>query len=223
MIIGMSGKKTSGKNTVCTIIKAIDLYYNYDSIHTKGTLKEFVLECLNDDRLGKIATFRNIESLWQERSFACNLRRSLYAITGDNRIFAQDEKTKEEETAIKKPEGGYYTIRQLLQKFGTEVGRNISPDIWVDSLLGEYNKAKSGDLEEDWIITDVRFQNEANAVREAGGILLRLNRNTSFKDTHQSEIDLDNYDKFDYIIDNNGTLEELIDKVLIFMSKFDLI
>lgn len=223
MLIGLSAKKQCGKNTVCTIIKAIDLYYNCDSIHTKGTLKEFVLECLNDGRLGKIAAFRNIESLWQERSFACNLRRSLYAITGDNRVFAQDEKTKEEETTIKKPEGGYYTIRQLLQKFGTEVGRNISPDIWVDSLLGEYNKAKSGDLEEDWIITDVRFQNEANAVREAGGVLLRLNRDTGFKDTHQSEIDLDNYDKFDYIIDNNGTLEELIDKVLIFMSKFDLI
>lgn len=101
MLIGLSAKKQCGKNTVCTIIKAIDLYYNCDSIHTKGTLKEFVLECLNDDRLGKIAAFRNIESLWQERSFACNLRRSLYAITGDNRIFAQDEKTKEEETTIK--------------------------------------------------------------------------------------------------------------------------
>ena len=223
MLIGLSAKKQCGKNTVCTIIKAIDLYYNCDSIHTKGTLKEFVLECLNDNRLGKIAAFRNIESLWQERSFAYNLRRSLYAITGDNRVFAQDEKTKEEETAIKKPEGGYYTIRQLLQKFGTEVGRNISSDIWVDSLLGEYNKAKSGDLEEDWIVTDVRFENEVEAIRENGGILIRLNRNTGFNDQHSSETALDNYKNFDLVIDNNGTIDELIDKVYNFMKKFNLL
>lgn len=222
MLIGMSGKKTSGKDTVCTIIEAIDVYYNTRFEHTIG-LHEFVNQCLFEGRLNSLSTFRDIVTTWNRESFAKRLRRCLYTITGDDRIFALDDETKNSLSTIKDAEGNYYTIRQLLQKFGTEVGRNISPNLWVDALMNDYIKAKSDGYEEDWIITDVRFQNEANAVREAGGVLLRLNRNTGFKDTHQSEIDLDNYDKFDYIIDNNGTLEELIDKVLIFMSKFDLI
>ena len=222
MLIGMSGKKTSGKDTVCTIIEAIDVYYNTRFEHTIG-LHEFVNQCLFEGRLNSLSTFRDIVTTWNRESFAKRLRSCLYTITGDDRIFALDDETKNSLSTIKDAEGNYYTIRQLLQKFGTEVGRNISSNLWVDALMNDYIKAKSDGYEEDWIVTDVRFQNEANAIRENGGILIRINRNTGLNDTHISETALDDYKDFDLVIDNNGTLDELIDKVYNFMKEFKLI
>lgn len=218
----MSGKKTSGKDTVCTIIEAIDVYYN-TRFEPSVDLHEFVKQCLFESRLNSLSTFRDIVTTWNRESFAKRLRNCLYTITGDDRIFALDDETKNSLSTIKDAEGNYYTIRQLLQKFGTEVGRNISPNLWVDALMNDYIKAKLDGYEEDWIVTDVRFENEAEAIRENGGILIRLNRNTGSNDQHPSETALDNYKNFDLVIDNNGTIDELIDKVYNFMKEFKLL
>lgn len=222
MLIGISAKKQCGKDTVCTIIEAIDVYYNTRFIPSTG-LHEFVNQCLFEGRLDSLSIIRDIVTTWNRESFAKRLRSCLYTITGDSRIFALDDETKNSLSTIKDAEGNYYTIRQLLQKFGTEVGRSISPNLWVDALMNDYIKAKSDGYEEDWIVTDVRFRNEAEAIRENGGILIRLNRNTGFNDQHSSETALDDYENFDLIIDNNGTLDELIDKVYNFMKEFKFI
>ena len=115
------------------------------------------------------------------------------------------------------------TPRLLLQLLGTDCGRNIiHPDIWCNSLMSEYKKNIINPLNKsyhklnfpNWIITDVRFPNELQAIKDRDGIVIRVNRNNSlFKSViHESETALDNYE-FDYIIDNNGTIEELIVKI----------
>ena len=65
----------------------------------------------------------------------------------------------------------------------------------------------------NWIITDVRYPNEAKAIKEKGGITLRVNRKTNNTSSHESETALDNYQDWDYVIDNNGSIEDLIKKV----------
>lgn len=71
----------------------------------------------------------------------------------------------------------------------------------------------------NWIITDVRFENEAEAVESKGGILLRVvrPRDTS-KDMveHESETGLDLY-TFQNTILNDGTIEELVEMVRLFL------
>ena len=71
------------------------------------------------------------------------------------------------------------------------------------------------DIFENSIITDVRFLNEANAIKERGGILIKIERDNGTESTHISETALDSYDidTFDYTINNNGTLEDLAKKV----------
>lgn len=78
----------------------------------------------------------------------------------------------------------------------------------------------------NWIITDVRFPNEANAIKERGGINIRIERGQAINlptdgsgirdrilaNQHPSETALDDY-TFNYVIDNNGSIEELIQKV----------
>ena len=133
-----------------------------------------------------------------------------------------------------------YTPRLLLQHIGTELFRNqIIDGIWVNALMSEY-KAKEelvgttpeniqwGEVYPNWIITDTRFPNELQAVKDKGGINIRVNRPkerelilrnaTSIIDTrktlepeHKSETVLDNAE-FDYVILNNGTIEDLVNE-----------
>lgn len=108
------------------------------------------------------------------------------------------------------PEWGM-TIGEMQQKVGTEAIRNnIHNDAWVLSLFGTYTD------EDFWIVTDVRFKNEAKIIKERGGIIIRLNgdplnskKNDNRNMEHQSEIDLDDYQDFDYVYDNIPPISNL--------------
>jgi hypothetical protein len=107
-------------------------------------------------------------------------------------------------------ESGPMTARELLQFFGTNVMRKMYAPVWVNATV---NKIKQeGSLRS--IISDVRFPDEADAIKKAGGKLIKLTRSVS-KDTHASETALDNYTNFDYVIDNSGdsTVENLIEEI----------
>ena len=64
-----------------------------------------------------------------------------------------------------------------------------------------------------WCITDTRFPNEVKAIKKKDGIVIRINRESAYNSTHSSEIALDNYEDFDYTIDNNNCIDCLIEKV----------
>lgn len=124
------------------------------------------------------------------------------------------------------------TIREVLQLVGTEIGRNLHPNIWCNSLMSEYvsqfNWNDSGrEGLPNWIITDMRFLNELEAVKNRQGINIRVNRpcftcktyegkycsnSYHLSNKHESETALDNAE-FDYVIQNDNTLEDLIQKV----------
>ena len=91
----------------------------------------------------------------------------------------------------------------MQQIIGSNVLRdNFDKDIWIKSLFGNYIPKES-----KWIITDVRYPNEVKAIKDKKGILIRINRpKLKNNDNHISEIALDHYDDFDYIIDNNSSL-----------------
>lgn len=170
-----------------------------------------------------------------------------------------------------------FTPRTLLQTLGTECGRHIiHPNIWVNATMIEYKPMmefydsvmypdrieKGKKIGEEgfpnWVITDVRFPNEAKAIKSKDGITIRINRfevgqivwwedpdnissdfytidnllddfceisnehseaqvpynelKVHYKNSHESETALDDY-KFDYVIENNSTIDDLIEKV----------
>lgn len=104
--------------------------------------------------------------------------------------------------------GGSSDVRGLLQRMGTEVGRElISPTIWVDLAMKEAAK------HELVVITDVRYPNEADAIRDAGGVVWRIERSAvGPANEHTSETAMENYD-FDVVIENDSTIEELWAKI----------
>ncbi len=106
------------------------------------------------------------------------------------------------------------TIRNIMQYIGTDLLRNqYNENVWIDSLFREFTFLSK------WIITDVRFENEADAIKKRGGILIRINRAYGERDLHVSETALDNYDNWDYTIENNGTLIDYENKVLNIMEE----
>jgi hypothetical protein len=95
-------------------------------------------------------------------------------------------------------------VRGLLQRFGTEVARDMwGQDFWVDLAM------KKADATDKVIITDVRFPNEYDAIKNAGGQVWRVEKiGVSAVNGHPSETALDNH-FFDRVITNLGSKDDL--------------
>ena len=241
MIIGISGRIGSGKDTVGKIIQyLICLELNTLAPH-QFSFKDFV----------KSTASNEIQSGFKIKKFADKLKDLVCMLIGCTREQLEDREFKEKELGeewdrVISSDGKVHlpddypdleysklTPRLLLQLLGTEYGREIiHPNIWVNSLMSEYfcvqsDLAPNGIDCPNWIITDMRFPNEMEAVKKKGGITIRVNRPcdicggsgyhkmscpVSKSGEHYSEKALDNAE-FDYVIDNNGTIEELIVKI----------
>ena len=195
MIIALNGYAGSGKDEIGKIIQYLKTptYVDYDKYRY-------------------IHNFYKTD--WEIKKWAGKLKQIASLLT-------YIEITKFEDQEFKKSTLGSewddMTIREFLQKLGTDGLRNgLHPNVWVNALMSEYNKKSK------WIITDTRFPNEAQAVKDKGGIMIRVNRNgVKPANSHPSEVGLDNWD-FDHIIENNGSIEDLIESVkkILILTKF---
>ena len=134
------------------------------------------------------------------------------------------------------------TPRKALQSLGNEWGRDeCYVNIWADYAIRVANKIASGEFGYDQklgvypmsgpvgsllvgeprtnvVITDLRYQNEAEAVRKAGGKLVRVKRKVKelkVAPSHKSENDLLSLhdDDFDWVLNNYSTLTALCEQV----------
>lgn len=97
--------------------------------------------------------------------------------------------------------------RELLQTVGTDVIRAYDPDVWVNYVVRQLVEEK------DYVVDDCRFLNEAQILRDNGFVIVRIDgpqRTPMVGQTsqHASETEMDNI-AYDYILPNNGTLDEL--------------
>jgi hypothetical protein len=103
------------------------------------------------------------------------------------------------ETAKSRPE-----VRRLLQTLGVGAREVIDENIWINKALSIMNG------EGNYVITDVRFKNEAHVLKIAGAQIWRVERQgVEAVNDHISEHDLDDWE-FDSYIPNNSTLEDLM-------------
>lgn len=195
MIVGISGKKQCGKNTIGNILILIDIYKNSNRHFI--SLEDYVKQYCNSELIPTTARF-------ELKSFASKLKEITSILCSH---YVEDYERESFKKSIDPITG--ITNREVLQKIGESFRSSLGEDIWIKALMTDYQAKK-----DNWIVTDVRYQNEADHIKNKGGILIRVNRDTHNNDNHKSEIDLDDYNKFDFIIDNNGSVEELIKKVI---------
>ena len=197
MIISISGTIGSGKDTVAQIIQKISAYHNWEIQKWAGKLKtigEIILGIPKEKFEDQEFKYTNLPAIWNK-----------------------DDKPM--------------TVRELLQLLGTEAMRNgLHENVWVNALMSNYKpidcnwndtilKHKKEDLiYPNWIITDTRFTNELEAVREQKGITIKVHRperkSNEKQALHTSEVALDHVTDWDYVIYNNGDLEELQYKII---------
>lgn len=106
------------------------------------------------------------------------------------------------------------TVRRLLQTLGTEWGRNtIHSDVWVSLMLDRVRALREQGVS-TVVVPDVRFENEAAAIRcMDGGDIWHVYRDDTAADDHSSEAGIEVGEE-DAILRNTGTLDELRERVL---------
>lgn len=104
-------------------------------------------------------------------------------------------------------------VRSLLQRVGAEGGRQVhGEDAWVDVAMRAADHRT--------VFSDVRFPNEADAIRSLGGIVVRINRpGVGPANGHTSETALDNYE-FDFVVTNAGTVGQLQAAVVLLVNSW---
>jgi hypothetical protein len=186
-VVGLMGAAESGKNTAATLLSE-SLATNFDTV--------------------------------VEAAFATLLKQAVYELdpvigwssSGGIRVSGEVDRLGWDEVKKTYPEA-----RRLLQRMGTEVGRNLfGNDFWVTSLGDNVKSRAAGNTLV--LITDVRFENEVEFIKsELGGMVIHLSRaaGNSLGDEakkHASEQDLSHL--ADAEVHNNGTLEELRDSLI---------
>lgn len=103
----------------------------------------------------------------------------------------------------------YPEYRALLQRMGTEVGREqFGENFWVERLTSQF---KAGGF---YVISDARFSNEVDAIHENGGKVYRITRpGTEAVNTHVSDTGVDTL-TIDGVIPNTGDLNTFRELVL---------
>lgn len=103
------------------------------------------------------------------------------------------------------------TPRKILQFIGTDLLRNninkIMPNIGENIFIDIFKVWYEQNKEKNIVIPDVRFKNEIDFIHSIGGIIIKLDRNNNENDEHESE-NINNLN-YDYIINNNKTIENL--------------
>lgn len=217
MIIGINGKIGSGKDTVGKIIQ-------YLQCHNTG---EITIEDVMSNP--EHEWWLEEQSKFEIKKFAGKLKEVASLLTGIDIEDFEDQEFKKtnlsDEWSSLQQSGrnkvwAHITVREFLQKLGTEAMREgLHTNVWVNALFADYKPPKMSEYNpSNWIITDMRFPNEMEAVVEKGGITIRVVRSGTTVGTHASEIALDGH-TMHYEIINDGTIEDLIEKVREILTK----
>jgi len=221
-ILGISGKKQSGKTTVGNFLFGCAMLSNglveSAEINQKGELVvpyesgQGVKPCIfpvNSIHPSMVSYMS--ENIWSETkiyNFADNLKRVCIDVLGltERQCYGTNEE-KNSTTNIRLPEtlaekkvNRAMTAREVMQYVGTDFFRKIYPQVWVDSTIRKIKKESSKLA----VVVDCRFPNEVQGIQDAGGKVMRLTRNIcGDDDQHDSETALDGYDGFDATINND--------------------
>lgn len=151
MIIGLCGKKQHGKSTVAAILRKD---HQFVEVGFADALRD-MLKAL-DPFVEVLRDGPNDSDYYAYERYTSLLRRVGY------------EKAKQ-----------YSEVRRLLQRLGTEAGRNVlGENVWVQALATRIlsMRGESSITKLSIAIADVRFENEADMVRGLGGVVVRVVR-----------------------------------------------
>lgn len=191
MIIVLGGVRSSGKDTVGALLVN---YYGFKKEAFANPLKEMVRHAFpaftDEDLYGPS---KNRENRYKQYPFsgicvACGS-------TCDDYL----DHWKCMNCGASYPD--HVNPRIALQTLGTEWGRRLTPDVWVNAAFHRIAQ----DPGSNYVITDCRFHNEVAVSHDHDAFVVKLTRGLkSSSDTHPSEAEFGTIPEhlFDYVLDN---------------------
>jgi hypothetical protein len=203
VLIGLHGPKESGKDTAYSFI-----YQWGDGRGVRAARRGFA----DAVKLSIAKTFDPSVTITEAVSFCDKLKAPGSTISFSMRV--------EHGQGESRTYSGEITGRMFIQRFATEAHRDVfGEDIWLDAVLPltrpwirsfEDNPFLAEPIEIA-VITDLRFSNEAQRVKELGGQVWLIDRH-DFTSEHSSEVLLPP-EMIDRTISNKGTLEDFAAEV----------
>ncbi len=236
LIICLSGKKRSGKNTAANYIAGAYLLQTQQivdfSIDIGGLLHVRMIDSspwltIGENEFSSF-NFSNIKFY----SFADPLKTfcmDVFGLTYEQCYGTEEQKNSltnirfrdlpqvNEELDVEC--GECLTARRVLQYFGTDIVRRMCADAWVNATISKIKRENPKVA----IITDARFPNEILGIEQIGGKTIRLLRDVCENDSHPSEKALDDFQQNQYscIINNQDlTVEEQNKHIQIFIKSW---
>jgi len=210
-IIGASGKKQSGKNTLCDgLTKFFRLKFRYKDCSQYSLKMYSFADALKE----KICM--DVMGLSREQCYGSDEEKNSLTTYSWNRLPSEiGDKYRElkRSPAYRMPgtpladfvrKDGFMTAREVMQIVGTNIFRKYFDDsIWVNATFRAIEKEEF-DIA---LISDARFPSEVEGIAKNEGIIFRLLRDICDVDPHESEVALDDYDWESlggnaYVIDN---------------------
>jgi len=209
-VLLMSGKIHCGKNQFAKFVKedfqkkglkvSEDLFARSLKDGCKEDFRKLtnVLNSISEEIMAKIGVFIDQRENMLNPNMIDSIDRSV------SKLKIKDENWYEDKTDI---------TRNILQLYGTEIFRKrVDENWWVKQVRNRCIESQDDVI----IVTDCRFPNEITEMLcdEYETIVIRINRAINTKEliaSHDSETALDNWNEWDFIVENNGTLEDLRD------------
>lgn len=182
-LIGLNGFKTAGKDTVyeyiCDYYQTSDIPITIQRVGFADKLKVVAYDAIFKHKISPLENHTGKQYPAEEKIAVLNEAKEL-------------------------PVSEFLNVRELLQNLGQAGREHFGETFWIQQALSE-DVLKRADLT---VVTDVRYENEAEHIKNLGGVIWEVRRPGLESDGHASEQPLPK-DLVDVVIDNSGTLNDL--------------
>lgn len=199
LIIGLCGPAGAGKDTVAAILRA---HAGFRALAFADALRE------------EVCSAYGIEPLFLTRRELKDAPQAYLALNkcGDRAFItavAQQHNTGKLSDFMREAR----SPRQIMQWWGTEYRRAQRDTYWLDQVAQSVQNINRALLQRAFVITDVRFHNEAQAVRNLAGQIWQVTRpGAEATGAHASDVSGAEFNP-DNVIANTGSLHDLVDTV----------
>lgn len=243
LYIGLNGFAGSGKDTVAKMIKTILNYnwksleeckLYYKSVYTSPTISatfnsvekkeenlpvytvafadQLKLICSNIFGIPVERFYQNKANAWVciNKDFKYTEIKPI-----DNYIVTAEEYYNNIADYRSSNDGYWMSLREILVYVGTYVlQQDLTKNVFVNIVRNLVKNQQSINNNLKYVLlTDIRFNHEINYIHKNNGITISIVRDDVKQLDNVAEHDLDEEDRWDYIITNNGTYDELFEKI----------
>jgi hypothetical protein len=203
MLVGVAGKKRSGKGTFASYFKNKGWKERAFANPLKQTMENTMgFKTKNEDDREKNQLVTITDNQWFEAFGYWGVKpKDRWELCQQAKRLLQPWFTVESNDEV----SYFISYRKFIQTIGTDLMRGYDDNIWI---MFQHSRLL---IEDNVVFSDVRFDNEARWIKKYGGMIIKV-EGEGEADGHSSEQGI-NEKLIDVFVKNDGTLEEYNEEI----------